>query len=106
MCSSDLILLKFGLEKMRKNPCPGIRELLRVVGVNPEEVSSYHLGFVIGPRINASGRLGSANGALELLTTDDPVQARTLAEKLHGVNAERVELQNDVAEEALAMAEE
>ncbi len=98
------ILLKYGLERMKRNPSVGIRELLRVAGVNHEEVSGYHLGFVLGPRINASGRLGSANGALELLTTDDPVEARTLAEKLQGVNQERVELQNSVANEALEQA--
>jgi single-stranded-DNA-specific exonuclease len=106
LVDENRILLKFGLEKMRKSPCVGIRELLRVAGVNHEEVSGYHLGFVLGPRINASGRLGSANGALELLSTDDPHLARELAEKLHGVNAERVELQNEVAEEALAQAAE
>lgn len=104
LVDENRVLLKFGLEKMRKSPCVGIRELLRVAGVNHDEVSGYHLGFVLGPRINASGRLGSANGALELLTTDDPAEARALAEKLHGVNAERVELQNSVAEEALEQA--
>ncbi len=97
-------LLKYGLEKMRRSPCAGIRELLRVVGVNPEEVTSYHLGFVLGPRVNASGRLGSANGAMELLTTDDPEVARVLAEQLHGVNQERVDLQSNVAAEALEQA--
>jgi single-stranded-DNA-specific exonuclease len=104
LVDENRILLKFGLEKMRKSPSVGIRELLRVAGVNQEEVSGYHLGFVLGPRINASGRLGSANGAMELLTTDDPAEARALAEKLHGVNAERVELQNEVATEALSQA--
>ena len=104
LVDENRIVLKFGLEKMRKNPCVGIRELLRVAGVNHEEVAAYHLGFVLGPRINASGRLGSANGALELLTTDDPAEARALAEKLHGVNDERVKLQNRVTDEALAQA--
>lgn len=104
LVDENRILLKFGLEKMRKNPCAGIRELLRVAGVNHEEVAAYHLGFVLGPRINASGRLGSANGALELLTTDDPAEARGLAERLHGVNDERVKLQGQMTEEALAQA--
>ncbi len=104
LVEENRILLKFGLEKMRKNPCVGIRELLRVAGIDHTEVATYHLGFVLGPRINASGRLGSANGALELLSTDDPVEARTLAEELHGVNDERVRLQNQITEEALAQA--
>jgi single-stranded-DNA-specific exonuclease len=106
LVEENRILLKFGLERMRKAPCVGLRELLRVAGVNHEEVSPYHLGFVLGPRINASGRLGSANGALELLSTNDPAEARRLAESLHAVNEERVKLQGDVAAEALAQAEE
>jgi len=104
LVDENRILLKAGLDKMRKNPNLGIRELLRVADIKPEEVAAYHLGFVLGPRINASGRLGSANGAMELLTTDDPEEARALAEKLHGVNAERIELQNEVVDEALAQA--
>ncbi|MGZ3702517.1 MAG: single-stranded-DNA-specific exonuclease RecJ [Bdellovibrionota bacterium] len=104
LVDENRILLKAGLDKMRKNPNLGIRELLRVADIKPEDVAAYHLGFVLGPRINASGRLGSANGAMELLTTDDPEEARALAEKLHGVNAERIDLQNAVVDEALAQA--
>lgn len=105
LVDENRVLLKFGLDRMRKSPSVGIRELLRVAGVNHEEVAAYHLGFVLGPRINAAGRLGSANGALELLTTDNAEEARAMAEQLHAVNQERVRLQGEVAEEALAQAE-
>lgn len=106
LVDENRILLKAGLDKMRKNPSVGIRALLEVAGVKLEEVSTYHLGFILGPRINASGRLGSANAALELLSTDDPKRARELAEHLDSVNQERMQLQGDIADEALAQAAE
>jgi single-stranded-DNA-specific exonuclease len=85
LVDENRVLLKAGMDRMRKNPCVGLRELLRVTGVDPAEVSTYHLGFILGPRINASGRLGSANAALELLSTDDLYEARRLAEQLDAV---------------------
>jgi len=105
LVDENRVLLKYGLDRMRRFPNLGIRELLRVAGVNHEEVAAYHLGFVLGPRVNAAGRLGSANGALELLTTDNPDEAKAMAEQLHAVNQERVRLQGEVTEEALAQAE-
>lgn len=104
LVDENRVLLKAGMDRMRKNPCVGLRELLRVTGVDPAEVSTYHLGFILGPRINASGRLGSANAALELLSTNDLYEARRLAEQLDAVNQERMRLQGEVADEALAQA--
>lgn len=104
LVEENRILLKAGLDKLRRSPSIGLREMLRVAGVNPEEVSPYHLGFILGPRINASGRLGSANGALELLSTNDPAEANRLAEHLQAVNLERMRLQGEVADQALAQA--
>ncbi len=106
LVDENRILLKAGLDKLRRSPNVGLRELLRVAGVKPEEVTPYHLGFVLGPRINASGRLGSANGALELLSTDNVHEAARLAEQLNEVNLERMRLQGEVADEALAQAAE
>ena len=106
LVEENRILLKAGIDKMRKNPSLGIRELLKAAGVNHAEVTTYHLGFTLGPRINASGRLGTANAALELLTTDDPIRASELAQHLNGVNEERIQLQRNIAEEALLQADE
>jgi single-stranded-DNA-specific exonuclease len=58
-----------GLEQMRHTQNTGLKALLKVAGVDSRDLESYHLGFVIGPRLNASGRLDSAMDALRLLTT-------------------------------------
>ncbi len=63
--------------------------------------STYHLGFLLGPRINAAGRIGHARLAFELLTTEDKSRARALAEKLHVLNAERQAIEAAVQQEAL-----
>jgi single-stranded-DNA-specific exonuclease len=99
-------LLKAGMDKLRRSPNIGLKELLRTADVLPADATTYHLGFVLGPRINASGRLGSANAALELLSTDDPKEARELADHLHSVNLERMRVQGEIADAALAQAAE
>ncbi len=104
LVEENRVLVVFGLEKLRKAPTLGLAELLRAAEVNPSEVSPYHIGFLIGPRINASGRLDSANFALELLSTDDPETARDLAAKLDGMNQDRKDLQTEVTESALSQA--
>jgi single-stranded-DNA-specific exonuclease len=105
LVEENRILLKAGLDKLRRSPNVGLRELLRVAGVRPEEVTPYHLGFLLGPRINASGRLGSANGALELLCTNSEETARALAEQLDEVNQERMRVQGEVSESAIEQAD-
>ncbi|MBY0423123.1 MAG: single-stranded-DNA-specific exonuclease RecJ, partial [Parvularculaceae bacterium] len=67
--------------------------------------STYTLGFLLGPRVNAAGRIGHARLALELLTTDDAGRAEALAEKLHLLNAERQAVEQTVLDAAIAAAE-
>ena len=104
LIEENRVLVKVGLEKMRKNPVLGLRELLSVAEIDPKLVEVYHLGFILGPRINAAGRLGSANAALELLTTENPEEARKLAVQLDAVNKERIEILREVTEDALNKA--
>ncbi len=106
LVEENRVLVTYGLEKLRKSPTLGLAELFREAGVKQEDISTYHIGFVIGPRINASGRLASASAALELLTTDDPMRARALASELGGMNKERMELQAHVADAAILQAAE
>lgn len=85
----------------------GLRTLMDIAGVSNPSV--YTAGFVLGPRLNAAGRLDSASPALELLLTDNPLIAHDLANKLHLMNQERIDIQNaimvaagDVAEKCVA----
>src|SRR6185312_4433384 len=67
--------------------------------------SVFHVGFILGPRINAGGRIGRADLGARLLSTDDPQEARALAEELDGLNASRKEVEREVTEAAIAHIE-
>ncbi|MBN1162207.1 single-stranded-DNA-specific exonuclease RecJ [Patescibacteria group bacterium] len=82
-------IVKSGLEILNKKPPIGIQKLLQVSGRNNGEVATYDLGWVIGPRINALGRLGDAEEAVELLLATDTKKAEELAVKLNSINIER-----------------
>lgn len=99
------ILVRHGMEVLKASRKPGVRALLEVAGVASKSLSPGHLGFVIGPRINASGRMGSASLALELLTTEDPRRGLELAQELERVNAERAEIQNRIWDEVKTRVE-
>ncbi len=98
-------LVKLGLKKISKSKKVGIQALIRVAGLSGE-LTSYHLGFVIGPRINACGRLRDAQAGIELLLTDDPLRALKLAEELSLDNQKRQEIEDRILDEALDMIEE
>ena len=80
----------------------GLRALYRVAGREPRKASTYDLGFVLGPRLNAAGRLEDMSLGISLLTTDDEEQALQLAQQLDALNRERREIQADMQESALA----
>ena len=79
--------------------------MLQLAGVNPAWLTEEHIGFELGPRLNALGRLGDANLAVEFLTTSDPERARILATQLEGYNIERKRLTALVLQGALAQIE-
>ena len=80
----------------------GLRVLMDVAGIKKPSV--YAAGFALGPRLNAAGRLDSASPALELLLTDNPLVAQDLAQKLHSMNQERIDIQNAIMLSATDMA--
>lgn len=82
----------------------GLRVLMDVAGI--KQPSVYAAGFALGPRLNAAGRLDSAAPALDLLLTDNPLIANDLANKLHLMNQERIDIQNAIMLRACEMAEE
>ncbi len=100
------ILVKQGLEVLKNTSKPGVAALLESAGIAHRDIGPSHLGFAIGPRINASGRMASASHALELLTTEDRTRAATLAFELERLNQERQALQNSIWDEVRTRIEE
>ena len=86
------ILVREGLGRMPHTGIPGLKALIRATQIDGKELTGYHLGFILGPCINASGRLASAEDALKLLLCEDPVRCMDYAQKLKAMNEERKEL--------------
>lgn len=93
-----------GLQVLNMRTNPGIKALADISKLG-EKLSGYHLGFVLGPRINACGRLGYPRLAAELLFTEDEARAAELADHLQNLNLERRDIEGSIFGEAEAMAE-
>ena len=93
-----------GLKVMSAWRNPGLKALLDVAN-SQGPASVFHVGFILGPRINAGGRIGRADLGARLLSTDDPEEARGLAEELDALNASRKEVEREVTEAAIAHIE-
>lgn len=98
-------LLQRGLPILREARRLGIAMMLELCDIVPNNLTEEHIGFGIGPRLNALGRLDDANSAVEFLTTTDPARARVLATHLEGLNARRRLLTEQVISGALAQIE-
>lgn len=94
------ILVKEGLKKLRNSKNQGLRALMEVNEIAPEKLSAYHLGFVLGPCLNATGRLDTAKRALELLQSMTKVDAMSAARELKNLNESRKNLTLQGVEEA------
>jgi single-stranded-DNA-specific exonuclease len=99
------ILVRHGLKLLANSRWVGVRALVEATGLTGKEVVARHLGFVIGPRLNAAGRVADATDGLRLLLSDDPEESRTLAKRLEGLNVERQALDQRILEEALEQVE-
>lgn len=97
-------LVRQGLRVMARRERPGLAALADI-GRLTTAPSSYHLGYVLGPRINAGGRVGRADLGARLLSTTDPHEAQAMAERLDQLNAERRAIEAEVQAAALAQAE-
>jgi single-stranded-DNA-specific exonuclease len=97
-------LVAQGLKVMARRERPGIAALLDVAQAK-DAPSAHTLGFLLGPRINASGRIAESDLGLRLLVEDDPVEARAMAQRLDEVNKRRQEVEGEVIGAAMAMAE-
>jgi len=106
LVGENRVLVRYGLKVLARTRRVGLVALAKVAGVNLATVSSYHLGFILGPRLNAAGRLENAIKALELLTTDDAILAAENAQHLDTLNRERRDQQAVIAAAANLQAEQ
>ncbi len=95
------MLVKCGLEELNSTQRVGLRELIKVSGLEDKRLGTYEIGWMLTPRLNASGRLGNANDSLKLLLTNDQIEAQEIASKLNQINSERQQLTQKTLGEAL-----
>ena len=95
----------WGLEVLKKQQRPGLKALMVVAGIEPEQVNARYLGFGLGPRMNAAGRLETAQHALDMLVARDGLVALEASEKLEELNVKRRSIQDTIFEEACMQAE-
>jgi single-stranded-DNA-specific exonuclease len=100
------ILAKNGLKMLRKTDKAGLKALMDVARVSPEKLTCRHIGFALAPRINAMGRVGSANVALDLLMCRDGNRAREIARLLDTENRNRQNIEKNILKQAFRRVEE
>lgn len=105
LCGENRIFVKTGLEMLKHTQNEGLKALIECTGIQAERLSAYHIGFILGPCINASGRLDTAKRALALLSAKDPGEAARLAQELKELNDSRKEMTEQGVEQAVEMIE-
>lgn len=105
LMGENRIIASIGLGMMEKSRNIGLNALIKVAGLADKPVNSYNVAFNIAPRINAGGRLGSADRGVRLFTADSQVLAEALAEELDNENKLRQDMENSILEDALRFVE-
>jgi len=104
---NNRILVSEGLKRIRAGRCvPGILAMLQIARRDPSRIVSTDLGFAVGPRLNAAGRLDDMSVGIECLLTDDVDVATRLAAELDGINRERRVIESDMREQAFAIVDQ
>jgi single-stranded-DNA-specific exonuclease len=106
LVGENRILARHGLGRIKHSSNPGLRALVEASGLAGEDVDSEHVGFALGPRLNACGRMGHARDAVELFTTASPAQAAEIAKNLCHLNNQRRTTERRIADHAARLAEE
>jgi single-stranded-DNA-specific exonuclease len=106
LVGENRLLASKGIQKMKHTSRAGLKALLQKCGVELHTVTEETIGFSIGPRINAVGRLDNADPAVHLLMTEDTEEAKMLAEELESCNKERQQIVTQITEEAIMQVEE
>ncbi|MBP1889472.1 single-stranded-DNA-specific exonuclease [Clostridium moniliforme] len=105
LLDENRIIVKKGLELINNTKTKGLKELINVKNLKDKKISEYHFGFVLGPCINATGRLEIADISVELLITEDEEKAKELAIRLNELNEKRQELTMDSTEKVVEKVE-
>jgi single-stranded-DNA-specific exonuclease len=99
--SNNRILVHQGLQRIRSGRCrPGIAALLRIAGRNPARAQTADMGFAVGPRLNAAGRIDDMSRGIDCLLADDPDHANELAAELDRLNRERRAIEDEMKQQA------
>ena len=106
LADENRILVKYGLRQLEKTANPGLRALLAVNELTEKRLTGYHIGFVLGPCLNATGRLDTAERALAMFRTQDEGEALTVAGELKALNDSRKEMTLQGTKQAIEMIEE
>lgn len=106
LVGENRLLASKGIKKMKQTTRVGLKVLLQKCGVELHTITEETVGFSIGPRINAVGRLANADPAVHLLMTDDMEEAKMLAEEMESYNKERQQIVTQITEEAIKQVEE
>lgn len=106
LVDENRIFVREGLERINGTQNIGLKSLIRRCGIEGKKIGTYHLGFVLGPCINASGRLETANIAVELFNTEDEMEAEARANVLFELNEERKQLTEKGLQETLRLIAE
>ena len=106
LVDENRIIVKYGLERIAKSSNDGMQALLTVSGLNCKPLSAYHIGFVLGPCLNATGRLDTASRALQMFLTHDRTEAVTIAGELKELNDSRKNMTLQGTKQAIKLIEE
>ena len=106
LTGENRIMVRNGLRIIKEEPSPGIAALMESAGMGDKYFNASSAAFTVCPRINAAGRMGSANKALELLLCDDPEEAEFIAEEINNMNVLRQKTENEIFMQATAMLNE
>lgn len=102
LTGENRVLETYGLLVLKKTRRLGLQKLFQAAGVKPDQIDSWTIGFQLGPRLNAAGRMDHADPAFRLLVSEDEQEAGTLAAQLHAANVLRQKRSDEIYQEALA----
>lgn len=105
LTDENRILVKYGLQQLKRTDNPGLNALINVTSIDKNKLSTYHLGYIIGPCLNATGRLETADRGIELLMADSDSKASKLAGELFSLNNIRKQMTQEALEKAIEIVE-